>query len=59
MYGDWNGENQVKECINASLLSIFLLDEDQAVTTKDIGSIDEIRYWCEDAELRDYIMSKL
>jgi DUF2075 family protein len=47
MYGDWNGENQVKECINASLLSIFLLDEDQAVTTKDIGSIDEIRYWCE------------
>ena len=47
MYGDWNGENQVKECINASLLSIFLLDEDQAVTTKDIGSIEEIRYWCD------------
>ena len=47
MYGDWGGENQVKECIQASLLSIFLLDEDQAVTTKDIGSIDEIRYWCE------------
>ena len=47
MYGDWNGENQVKECINASLLSIFLLDEDQAVTTKDIGSIDEIQFWCE------------
>ena len=37
MYGDWNGENQVKECINASLLSIFLLNEDQAVTTKDIS----------------------
>ena len=47
MYGDWNGENQVKECINASLLSIFLLDEDQAVTTKDIGSIEEIRHWCD------------
>lgn len=46
MYGDWNGENQVKECINASLLSIFLLDEDQAVTTKDIGSIDEVKKWC-------------
>lgn len=46
MYGDWNGKNQVKECINASLLSIFLIDEDQAVTTKDIGSIDEIRKWC-------------
>lgn len=47
MYGDWNGENQVKECINASLLSIFMLDEDQAVTTKDIGSIQEICQWCE------------
>lgn len=46
MYGDWNGENQVKECIKASLLSIFLLDEDQAVTTKDIGSLREIKYWC-------------
>jgi uncharacterized protein len=43
MYGDWAGENQVKECINASLLSIFLIDEDQRITTKDIGSIDEIR----------------
>jgi DUF2075 family protein len=46
MYGDWSGENQVKECIKASLLSIFLLDEDQAVTTKDIGSLREIKYWC-------------
>lgn len=48
MYGDWSGENQVKECINASLLSIFLLDEDQAVTTKNIGSIKEIQYWCKE-----------
>ena len=46
MFQDWGGENQVKECINASLLTIFLLDEDQAVTTKDIGSVDEVRYWC-------------
>lgn len=46
MYGDWNGENQVKECINASLLSIFMLDEDQAITTKDIGSVAEIEEWC-------------
>ncbi len=46
MYGDWGGENQVKECINASLLTIFMLDEDQAVTTKDIGSIGEISKWC-------------
>ena len=46
MYGDWNGENQVKECINASLFTVFLLDEDQAVTTKDIGSVEEISKWC-------------
>ena len=46
MYGDWGGENQVKECINASLLTVFMLDEDQAVTTKDIGSIQEITKWC-------------
>lgn len=46
MYGDWTGENQVKECINASLFTVFLLDEDQAVTTKDIGSIQEISKWC-------------
>lgn len=46
MYGDWNGENQVKECISASLLSIFLLDEDQAVTVNDIGSVAEISKWC-------------
>jgi len=36
----------VKESINASLFTIFMLDEDQAVTTKDIGSVDEIKYWC-------------
>ena len=48
MYGDWNGENQVKECINASLLTVFMLDEDQAVTTKDIGSVQEISKWCEE-----------
>ena len=48
MYGDWTGENQVKECINASLLTVFLLDEDQAVTTKDIGSVQEISKWCKE-----------
>lgn len=45
MYGDWNGQNQVKECINASLFTIFLIDEDQRITTKDIGSIEEIKKW--------------
>ena len=48
MYGDWTGENQVKECISASLLTVFMLDEDQAVTTKDIGSIQEITKWCKE-----------
>ena len=48
MYGDWNGENQVKECINASLLTIFMLDEDQAVTSKDIGCVQEISKWCKE-----------
>ncbi len=42
------GNNQVKECINASLLTVFLLDEDQAVTTKDIGSVQEIKKWCKE-----------
>ena len=45
MYGDWHGENQVKECIKASLFTIFMIDEDQQITTKDIGSIDEIQKW--------------
>ena len=47
MYGDWGGENQVKECINASLFTVFLIDEDQQITTKDIGSVQEIRKWAD------------
>lgn len=47
MFHDHNGTNQVKECIAASLFTIFLLDEDQRITTKDIGSIKEIQYWAE------------
>ena len=45
MYGDWNGKNQVKECINSSLFTVFLIDEDQQITTKDIGSVKEIKKW--------------
>lgn len=52
MYRDWNGENQVKECIMASLFTVFLLDEDQQITTKDIGSVQEIRKWAEYAGSR-------
>ena len=36
------GENQIKEIINASRVSVFFIDEDQIVTTKDFGSIREI-----------------
>ena len=39
------GENQVKEIINAAKLSVFFIDEDQKVTFKDIGSIEEIKKW--------------
>lgn len=39
------GENQIKEIINASRVSIFFLDEDQIVTTKDKGSLAEIKKW--------------
>jgi DUF2075 family protein len=39
------GENQIKEIINASRLSVFFLDEDQKVTMADIGSRDEILNW--------------
>lgn len=39
------GENQIKEIINASRFSIFFIDENQRVTTKDIGSISEIEKW--------------
>jgi DUF2075 family protein/DNA replication protein DnaC len=39
------GENQVKEIIKASKLSVFFVDEDQKVTLKDIGDKDEIRFW--------------
>ena len=36
------GENQIKEIINASKFSVFFIDENQKVTLKDNGSVDEI-----------------
>jgi len=39
------GENQIKEIIRASKLSIFFIDEDQKVTLKDIGDKEAIRTW--------------
>ncbi len=44
MYNNF-GENQIKEIIKSSKLSIFFIDEDQKVTLKDIGDKTEIRRW--------------
>lgn len=41
----FHGDNQVKELINAGQVTVFFIDEDQKITTKDIGSKDEIRKW--------------
>lgn len=40
-----SGENQIKEIINASKISVFFIDEKQKVTVKDAGTIDSILYW--------------
>jgi len=37
------GENQIREIINASKFSIFFIDENQRVTTSDIGRKDYIK----------------
>lgn len=42
------GENQVKEIVKASKLSIFFIDEDQKVTWHDIGEKGEIKKWASD-----------
>lgn len=39
------GENQIKEIINASRMSVFFIDDKQRVTLKDIGSVSEIKKW--------------
>lgn len=39
------GENQIKEIINASKVSVFFIDEAQVVTSSDIGSVVEIKRW--------------
>ena len=51
------GENQIKEIMNASLFSIFFVDEDQKVTIKDIGEKDEIRRWAENLGAKVHEMS--
>lgn len=39
------GQNQIMEIIKSSKISVFFIDEDQVVTTKDIGSVAEIKAW--------------
>lgn len=50
------GENQIKEIIKASKFSIFFIDETQRVTLKDIGSIEEIQKYINQAEAESEIM---
>ena len=42
------GENQIKEIINASRISVFFIDEAQRVTASDIGSVVEIKHWAKE-----------
>lgn len=58
LYGNM-GENQIKEIIHASKVSVFFIDEDQRVTSKDIGSIEEIEYWAEKLHSKIHIGENL
>ncbi len=48
LYGN-QGENQIKEIINAARCSVFFLDENQRVTIKDIGSSKLIHHFAREA----------
>ncbi len=37
------GDNQIREILNASVSSVFFIDENQIVSVEDYGSIDEIK----------------
>lgn len=43
------GENQIKELIEASRVSVFFIDEDQRIHIHDIGEKEEIRRWAKRA----------
>ena len=45
-----SGQNQIKEIINASLCSVFFIDESQRVTLSDIGSVAEMKKWAEELD---------
>jgi len=46
------GENQIKEIINASKHSVFFIDENQRVTWKDIGEKKQIKKWASQANAK-------
>ena len=49
------GENQIKEIINAAKFSIFFIDENQKVTLNDIGSEDLIKKFANELGAGIYI----
>lgn len=50
------GENQIKEIIHSSRLSVFFIDEDQRVTINDIGTVDEIRRFAKECDSEVHMM---
>lgn len=51
------GENQIKEIIEASKFSVFFIDEDQKVTWHDIGESEEILKWAKKCNANAQIMT--
>jgi DUF2075 family protein len=39
----YKGKNQIEDIINASLVNIFFIDEDQMIRPEDIGTVQEIK----------------
>lgn len=39
------GESQIREIIHSSRVSVFFIDEDQIVTTSDVGSVQLIKHY--------------
>ena len=48
------GESQIKEIIHASKVSVFFIDEDQIVTTSDVGSVDLIKKYAKEEGSETY-----
>lgn len=46
------GENQMKEIIKAAHLSVFFIDEEQIVTSYDVGSVKEIKALAKEAKAK-------